>query len=306
MITRRTSILPTPPSADSKEHEFIKATSDFSTNTILELEDLRKEVYLDIQNHEESIEQINQSLSNKLESIDLYENNSMITSKKKLNFKSGTWIDVDVSPNGDLGDISISYTGWQNLDVQKNGTLTSSRRKVNFIEGQGITINISDDSSNERTNIQISGPKNPGFCRCVRTATYNLSNDTYWTVQWQQTQVDTDSFWSSGQPTRLTIPSGFTKAIIFASCNFSSASTPSGRREIRIIKNGSTIMNVCLLKPSTATESTADIQATTGIIPVSSGDYFEVSVYQNQGSALAVGGGTSGLNGLFLSVEAFG
>lgn len=102
------------------------------------------------------------------------------------------------------------------------------------------------------------------------TGTVSVTVGTY-TVSWTGASTDTDSFWASGSPTRITIPSGVSYVQI--SCNV--GCTSSTMNNIQITRNGlSTFM------PKMGSGGTPNyewINLSSGPIAVSSGDYFEVT-----------------------------
>lgn len=75
-------------------------------------------------------------------------------------------------------------------------------------------------------------------------------------ISWDSAIYDNSGYYSGAAPTRITIPAGITKGIFRASVE--------GNTEISIIKNGVT----------TIAKGTKETQS--HIVPVNSGDYFEV------------------------------
>lgn len=106
-------------------------------------------------------------------------------------------------------------------------------------------------------------------------------------VSWDAETLDIGGFWTAGQPTRLTIPSGISKVRL--SSNVEWANNSTGRRDISITKNGTTLYPGVGQRTKNAVNESWDT-VNTGVISVITGDYFEVIVYQNSGSSLDVGG----------------
>lgn len=118
-----------------------------------------------------------------------------------------------------------------------------------------------------------------------RSSNLSIANNTSVNVSWSAAGRDTDSFWSAGAPTRLTIPSGVTKVQIGLGFRFASAAT--GVRIGSMLKNGAAFQGagrVSLNAVTTADEYGAVIWS--DVIDVVATDYFELSVFQTSGGAL--------------------
>ena len=90
---------------------------------------------------------------------------------------------------------------------------------------------------------------------------------------------DTDNFFDSENPTKLTIPAGVSKVRLTAGVRTESIST--GKFEIAIYKNDNNIYGG---RPA-LTWGGGYGNISSPVITVSEGDYFELVVYQNSGSS---------------------
>lgn len=123
-------------------------------------------------------------------------------------------------------------------------------------------------------------------CRVNLTATQSIANAAFATVSWQAEDVDTDSIWSIGSPTRLTVPTGVTKVRLTTSLNFDYSTT--GNRAVSLRKNGTTVnggFGAQAPAPSSTLNFTA-VNAASSVLSVTAGDYFELRVAQTSGGAL--------------------
>lgn len=120
------------------------------------------------------------------------------------------------------------------------------------------------------------------------TADESIPNQTQTAIPWDQAVVDTLSMWSSGSPTRITIPSGVSK-VRFSACTRWQAQVPAnGQRRIFLLKNGSAQPTGSLNHSEDAMQggNSMSMPALSAILDVTNGDYFELIVEQNQGSSL--------------------
>ncbi len=110
-------------------------------------------------------------------------------------------------------------------------------------------------------------------------------------MTWDSEDYDTDSFHdSSTNPSRITIPSGITRIRLFANILF--AGNASGNRYAYIKKNNANFYG-CPSFTSNGVSSAAGaignhINIVSQVVSVTSGDYFEVRVYQDSGGSLNV------------------
>lgn len=119
-----------------------------------------------------------------------------------------------------------------------------------------------------------------------RTTVQSIPNNTGTNVTFESALYDTDTAWSGGAPTRLTVPAGvsyvrLTGGILLPSAAYTATSA-------LIVKNGGTTPDYpgfgSLRNPGASTDFARN-SLTTSVIPVTPGDYFELRVVQTSGSA---------------------
>jgi hypothetical protein len=150
--------------------------------------------------------------------------------------------------------------------------------------------------SAEATGLKWATPASgtPAFVgvRCTSSATLSIANNTETVVTWNTESFDTDGFHSTSSNTgRITIPTGKDgKYLLTTFMTWATGTT--GYRAIRLKKNGTNV-GIVNMPPSAEYPS----QQFTTIQSAVAGDYFEVWVYQNNGSAQTLN--YDGANGEF-------
>lgn len=107
-----------------------------------------------------------------------------------------------------------------------------------------------------------------------KSASQAIATSTYTYLTWATENYDDAGIWAVGQPTRLTVPSGFTRA----RASFSVSWGIEVGFDISILKNQ-------LAAPGEVRMIDTSFVGcgTTPIMAVTAGDYFEVQVYQSSG-----------------------
>jgi hypothetical protein len=114
----------------------------------------------------------------------------------------------------------------------------------------------------------------------VRRNNFTVANVTWTTVSYNTEAFDTDNYWNSGQPTRITIPAtGY--YMVLAHTDWE---TDSEGRYCRVFFNGNTNNNAPIYYQQ---GSQAKIRRPHGvnIFQLSAGDYFETQLYHDSGDA---------------------
>lgn len=119
-----------------------------------------------------------------------------------------------------------------------------------------------------------------------RSTTQSFSAITYGVMSWDTADYDTDSIWSAGNPTRLTVPSGVTRVRLVA--NFEHSNTSNVLIEFR--KNQTTAGAATRYPGLAATAVSATyntwINLVSPVLTVTAGDWFDLGVNcNNAGSA---------------------
>jgi hypothetical protein len=162
-------------------------------------------------------------------------------------------------------------------------TITGTGAAETITLGNAITVNVPE--------AYTSGAR--GALMSVSSGT-SVPNDSTAFVAWDTAHYDTDSFWSSSEPTRLTIPAGIRKVRL--SARFRWTQSTNGDRRLIMRKNGNGSLTqdpsdgqVVFEVEAHATEDSGvgTVQdAMSPIMEVVEGDYFEVLGRQGSGGAL--------------------
>jgi hypothetical protein len=111
-----------------------------------------------------------------------------------------------------------------------------------------------------------------------RSTNLNISaTSTYFAIPWQSAVYDTDGFWSAGQPTRLTVPAGVTKVRMVANIEWQ---TSPLAQLVEVRMNGGPAVgggSFIVRGDSGYTNQMRNIAS--AVLPVVSGDWFELMVY---------------------------
>lgn len=109
---------------------------------------------------------------------------------------------------------------------------------------------------------------------------------------------DTDGFFNSSNPTRLTVPAGVTKIRIMAQTIWAMGNG-AGFRQVVIKKNGAFFYGDPIVNVLANSATTTDIGCISPVLNVTPGDYFEVELFHTDGGNLALLAST----GTFFSIE---
>ena len=143
--------------------------------------------------------------------------------------------------------------------------------------------------SAETTGLKWAAPAAGSFvgCSLYLTSTVVISNNTNTAVSFVNESFDTDGFHSnSTNTTRITIPSGKAgKYLFIGTTSFEGAGT--GHRQGQLYKNGSLVKALAQFATITTGSPVASGSA---ILDCAVNDYFELYVYQNNGTGLLLDG----------------
>lgn len=151
------------------------------------------------------------------------------------------------------------------------------------VEGGGLTVDSSDLTQLLKAIQRLTSIA----CLAKKTSAQTISNSLSTIITLSAAEYDEDgSIWSAGNPSRLTVPTGYTKARLAASIGWAINST--GQRVTAITKNGSSYVGIPHL---TTPANTIAGQATyvpicSPWLDVSGGDYFEMTGVQTSGGNL--------------------
>ena len=111
------------------------------------------------------------------------------------------------------------------------------------------------------------------------TKDQTIKSSTWTTVAFDKSDYNLSGFWSSGSKTRLVVPDGVKKVKIY--CNTLWDSNSDGTRRVRALKNGNYAKGLFYINQLAG--GTSPVGASSGVIEVTKGDYFELEVYQSSG-----------------------
>lgn len=118
---------------------------------------------------------------------------------------------------------------------------------------------------------------------------FNLVNGAGPTaLPYSTTLFDTNSLWSNSNPTRFTIPSGITKAIMRLSLDLTSVITPAFTVTGTLNKNGTPVRGTCFNNGISEGMDFSFI-----VEQVTAGDYLELVLTNTSGSNVHIVGGNS-------------
>ncbi len=103
-------------------------------------------------------------------------------------------------------------------------------------------------------------------------------------IPWGATEFDTDGFWDSGNPTRLTVPGGVSRVRLLGNVRWQSSAT--GERQILITKNGVAFQGQPMARHGAAGLTGQNLVSPA--LAVSEGDVFELPVWHSAGGSLDV------------------
>jgi hypothetical protein len=116
------------------------------------------------------------------------------------------------------------------------------------------------------------------------TADEPIADSTDTVIPWDATEFDTEGFWDSGNPTRLTVPSGVSRVRLLGNIRWQSNTT--GERQALVTKNGAAFQGQPMARHGAA--GLAGQNLASPALVVSAGDVFELSVWHSAGASLNV------------------
>lgn len=157
-------------------------------------------------------------------------------------------------------------------------------------------VRIVQGGSSKKTTLAVAGHQFRG-ARARMTSDDTAQNVTTLTaVVFDAAEFDTDSFWSAGSPTRLTIPAGLgiTHVELAGQVN-TTASTADTYLSVEITHYNSagTILNRILQFGSEFGATTKVAAMGSGPLAVTAGDYFELRVQEESDTSVTIQGGST-------------
>lgn len=178
--------------------------------------------------------------------------------------------------------------GGSPLIVDDGVTTVNPVTQITFTSGATVT-----DAGGGVADVAVTGGGGGSF----RGAMVHLTGDqtissSITAVPWDAADYDTDSFWSGGSPTRLTVPSGVTHVKITGQIKVNSAVASVAVGGIVFQKNGAAFpgWNGSLEKLAL---QNYQVSVSTPVIPVTAGDYFTMEVDMDSGTLKAANENTT-------------
>lgn len=131
-----------------------------------------------------------------------------------------------------------------------------------------------------------------------RTSNATSTSGVTQTISWQTAAYDTNGFWDSTAPTRLTVRPGIKFAKLLAAVEMDSSD--ANRTRISILKNGGNSFIGNAIQTTTVGTGSTIISGSSAVVEVVETDYFEVSFAQTSGSGRSITAG----NNTWFSIEA--
>lgn len=199
-----------------------------------------------------------------------------------------------------------------------NSQVSFSSQTTNSRSGTGFVVAGILGFANE---LNAGGETNRVFenrhlaARAMLTADFSTAiSGTEYVVPWAGVDFEDIEMWSAANPERLTVPLGVTRIRLTAGIRWEASATGT-YRSVKIRANNAAgyyplnaIFAAAQMFPDGSGATAGSAAFTTGIILVKNINYFEVTVQQNSGGALAVRG-TTGPNptcGSYFQMEIIG
>lgn len=209
---------------------------------------------------------------------------------------SSTQLLIAVQKNG------AGFAGQYNCDVEY------STSRVRFVNSVSAPIAVTAGDYFEQTVFNGSAQTIPAsnnvwfsieelsanlkYCLLGRSTNQSISSGTTTPISWDTETVDTDNWHDGTNPTRVTVPAGVNYVRITA--NIQTSSTLN-QVVLSVIKNGNTFVGATSYDNDTSGQDFLNL--CTAIIPVSPGDYFELTIFSASSRTVTAGTNT------WLSIE---
>ncbi|MBZ9713738.1 hypothetical protein [Deinococcus multiflagellatus] len=171
--------------------------------------------------------------------------------------------------------------------VDVNRTVGFERAGIRFLSNPNMFLPTFNFFSGTYLPKGVAGPVDPedlpGGALLTLGGNLVIPNAADTALAWSEAAYDDQEFWSPAAPTRLTVPEGVSRVGLSGAVSFDGASA-TGYRSALIKKNGQRFAGG---REGLQGNGLFLTQASTAMVPVQPGDFFELFAYQNSGSALA-------------------
>lgn len=119
------------------------------------------------------------------------------------------------------------------------------------------------------------------------TSATTLTTTSNTIIDWHKAYVDEAGAYTATSQSRITIPSGFTRGIVFA--QFCTPTNAAGGRQAQILKNGTGLTPKASSSVGSAGANlNTQVQVASSMLDIVAGDYFTLQCNQDSGTALTV------------------
>lgn len=155
----------------------------------------------------------------------------------------------------------------------------------------GALFVCTDNTTDANVWVEVGSSVHKKYAVVYRSTSLSVTNNSWTPVPFDTEYADTGGFYSSGTPSRFTIPAGVSLVKLNFQGGFSANTT--GRRQLRISVNGDVLVPWGLTSVANMDVSYPEyFGVSSPPVAVVEGDYFDAEVYQNSGSNLDLAGGT--------------
>lgn len=176
--------------------------------------------------------------------------------------------------SGDVSDLEGSMDGKLDNKASLSDLDSYSQEVSDELEDKLKEVNETIEDA--IGNVEFKG------AQLIMTKNQELNDSSWKIVQWDKAVYNQSGFWSSKNKSRIVIPEGVQKARFVGGTLWPSNS--DGSRRLRILKNGNYVTGG--FYNSVTAGGTSPVGASSGIIETTSGDYFEMEVFQSSGEKL--------------------
>jgi hypothetical protein len=206
--------------------------------------------------------------------------------------------------------MAYTKTVWKDRQVEfpnrykdQNNTVYTLSRDEGVVSEAGTLVNATVMNNIEDGLVDATTHKG---CLLYKSTNQTLTTATATNVTWDSEEYDTNDFHSTSSNTsRITIPAGVTKVKLSAMVAFSNSST-TGARYLAFRKNGSDFIGggrITIAGTSSPVGANL-LHIETPVVVVTTGDYFEVRVWQSSGGDLDIlATGTLSTTGNYFALE---
>jgi hypothetical protein len=181
------------------------------------------------------------------------------------------------------------------LDAKIAKTLTTTTGDIIYASGANTPARLGIGSSAQVLTVASGVPSwatpaggggGASFAgaKVTRSSAQSMANDTWTAISYDTEDFDTDGYWTSGSPTRMTIPTGKGGKYLVSCVGYFNNASTSGSRLVKVTLNGNEyVPGYGTWMPAATTRTHALLNT---VLPLSAGDYLEFLMCQTSGGSL--------------------